>query len=175
MSPSTEPRNTLEELLTTDIRDLVRKIPHVRIQYPKGLSYKTKYFFWKVYRPFHPFLRDLGIWLRIVRHSVARQPFLLGTIDLAHEFKPLIDQLLSVGFAKQSVAWEDDGEIISLSLHESFAFQYHIRIFNDGEVRAHYEHTPEAHPIRHMLEIGMKPAREEFREMIGEKIRWSEA
>lgn len=172
MNESPEPKNPVEDLLHTDILELIRRIPHARIHYPDGFSYKTKYFFWKLYRPFHPFLRDLGIWLRVVRHTVSRQPFLLGTVDLVTGFKPLLDHLLSLGFAAQSVAWKDDGEIASLSLPESFVFQYHIRVFDDGEVRAHYEHTPEAHPIRHMLEIEMKPAYEEFRRMIGDRITW---
>lgn len=70
----------------------------------------------------------------------------------------------------QFIAWVDKDEAISTRKLDGFDFQYHLRVFKDGEVRGHYEKTPERHPIDHFLDRGMEPRRKEFLEILGDWI-----
>jgi hypothetical protein len=51
-----------------------------------------------------------------------------------------------------------------------FKHQYHLRVFKDGEVRGHYEYTPECHPIWHLQKVGQEPRREELLGFLGDWI-----
>ena len=82
--------------------------------------------------------------------------------------------LLSQGFANHFIAWKDDDQVFSLRKCVDFERQYHLRIFSDGEVRGHFETTPEAHPTMHMKEIGMEARREDFLRYLGDWIIPSE-
>lgn len=137
--------------------------------YPKLWKHRAKYVFWYFYTPYHPVVRDTALRLRFVRHE-ERQPYLLGHIAPHLSLEDFIMRLISLGFANHFVAWQDKDEIASLRLVHDFVYQYHIRVFSDGEVRAHYEYTPECYPLSHLKRIDMEPRREEFLRMLGDAV-----
>lgn len=65
------------------------------------------------------------------------------------------------GFSPNFIAWSDKHETQSLRKVEG-DWQYHLRVYQDLEIRGHYELTPEAGLIAHFLEMGMEERREEF-------------
>ena len=147
----------------------IRELPRAAMQYPEELRHKLKYYFWKVYTPYHPFVRDLALRLKIIRHE-GRQEFLLGHIKPEKSIREFIADCVRLGFGNHFVAWHDDGEIASLRIVEDFSRQYHLRIFTDGEVRGHYEYTPECYPRRHMKKMGMEDRRAFFYDLLGDHL-----
>lgn len=137
--------------------------------YPVSLSERLKYLLWRVITPVHPYVRDALLWSRVIRHE-GRQDYLIGHIAPGLSIEDTINHLIEKGFANHFVAWRDDGEVVSLRRTTCFEYQYHIRIFEDGEVRAHYEYTTEHKPIKHIKGIGMEDRRHEFREILGNTI-----
>jgi hypothetical protein len=79
-------------------------------------------------------------------------------------------QLIEKGYGNHFVAWKDEGEVASLRYVENFVWQYHIRIFEDREVRTHYEYTPECRPISHLKGRAQQERREDFLKMLGDSI-----
>ncbi|MSR76174.1 MAG: hypothetical protein EXS68_01110 [Candidatus Ryanbacteria bacterium] len=147
----------------------IQKLPRSRMQYPQTLTARAKYLFWRVITPIHPYVRDLLLRLRILRHE-GRQNFLLGKIAPHTSIKEFISHLIEIGYGNHFVAWRDDGELVSLRFVVSFMHQYHIRVYEDGEVRAHFEYTPECYPLWHMHEVDMESRREEFLKLMGDRI-----
>lgn len=136
---------------------------------PRELHHRIKYHFWRVYTPYHSYVRDSITAIAPMR-TRKRQPYLLGHIAPRTSVEKFVAHLVKQSYAYHRVAWLDDGEVVSLRRVEDFIFQYHIRIFEDGEVRAHYEYTPECHPISHLLEIGHEDRREEFFKEFGDHV-----
>lgn len=124
-----------------------------------------KYWFWRLYTPLHPFVRDASTSLGIMRHE-GRQDFLLGSLHPKRTLRDFVHHLVSQGFGNHFVAWKDTDEVVSLRKTEDFKYQYHIRIFTDGEVRCHYEYTPEYHPLQHLIQIGFEERTDEFKEFV---------
>lgn len=149
--------------------DLEKLLPRSEMVYPSASLDRLKYRFWRVYTPIHPFVRNTALTLRVVSHS-GRQNFLVGKISQAHSMKDVIDFLISQGYGNHFIAWKDDGEVVSLRRVVGFSHQYHIRIFEDGEVRGHYEYTPECYPILHYKAVDQKDCREEFLKLLEGKI-----
>ncbi len=156
------------------IGDLETVLPYSKVGYPSSLQNRIKYRFWQVYTPLHTFVRDASLALGIVSHS-GRQNFLLGKIAPGQSVKEVIEFLISHGYGNHFIAWKDDGELISLRRLVGFTYQYHIRIFEDGEIRGHYEYTPECYPILHLKAVNQKDCREEFLELLKGKIVPAEA
>lgn len=152
------------------IRLWAKTLPPSRMVYPDGFVPRLKYFMWRAYTPFHPFFRDLLLALRIIQHSTDRQDFLLGKIAPQQTMRGFISFLIEKGYGNHFVAWKDDGEVMSLRFVKDFVYQYHLRIFEDGEVRGHYEYTPESHPILHLQEKYMSERRSEFLQLLGDRI-----
>ena len=144
----------------------IRTLPRSRMQYPQTYMARIKYIFWRLITPVHPYIRDLMLWLRVVSHG-GRQNFLLGKIAPHSSVKEFISHLVELGYGNHFVAWRDDGELVSLRLTVSFMHQYHIRIYEDGEVRVHFEYTPECYPIWHLKEVGIEDRRAEFVTLVG--------
>lgn len=144
--------------------------------YPSAPHDQFKYWFWRAYTPIHPFLRNashrLGIGKFLMNRiapetrSDGRQDFLLGTLDPARSAREFISFLISRGFGNHFIAWGDTDELASLRRTIDFKYQYHIRIFKDGEVRCHYEFTPEYHPILHLVRIGFEEKTSEFENLL---------
>jgi hypothetical protein len=146
-----------------------KTLPRSKMAFPPSLFDQIKYYFWRVYTPFHPAVRDLALALGIVKHS-GRQECLIGKIAPNQSLEDLVSFLIENGFGNHFVAYVDDGEIIGLRRVENFANQYHLRIFGDGEIRGHYEHTPECHPILHLKHINRKDCSAEYLELLKGKI-----
>jgi hypothetical protein len=143
----------------------IEDLPRSRMTYPETLLDKMKYWFWRVYTPLHPYLRDISTKIGIVRHE-GRQSFLIGTIHPSRSARELVFFLIEQGFGNHFIAWKDTDELVSLRRTVGFRYQYHLRIFNDGEVRCHYEYTPEYRPIKHLIQIGFEERSAEFRDIL---------
>lgn len=139
------------------------------LPYPESIWKRAKYRFWRAIYPIYPYIRDGLLDLRIIRHR-GRQRYVLGRIKPSRELKDFLLYLERQGFGNHFIAWEDDDEVISLRRPDGFERQYHLRIFRDGEVRGHYELTPECHPIHHLQKYVFEPRRKEFLIFCGDWI-----
>jgi hypothetical protein len=139
------------------------------LPYPDGLWNRVKYVFWKTITPGYLWGLNLLLRLRILHHE-GRQNFTLGTLVPGRKIDDFIQYLHFRGFFNHFIAWKDDGQVISLRKLENFEWQYHIRVFKDGEIRGHYEYTPESHPAWHLKEIGMEERREIFLNYLGDWV-----
>ena len=137
--------------------------------YPDTLTHRLKYYLWRFYGPYHPTVRDSVIALRVFK-NYGRQPYLLGSIAPRYSVEEFVAFLIAKGYAYHRIAWEDDGEVVSLRHVKNFVYQYHVRVFEDREVRGHYEYTPEAYPLLHLWDIGQEDRREEFFKLFGEYL-----
>ena len=100
--------------------------------------------------------------VRKIRGRSRRQNFLLGTLHPEREIRHLAEYLIARGYRTHHVAWRDPDQSLSLRLVVDFEWQYHMRIYSDGEVRGHYELTPESYPWKHLKKVNMEDRREEF-------------
>lgn len=150
-------------------RALIEKLPHSQMVYPESLTQRIKYYLWYFYTPYHPKVRDSVIALSLIKNR-GRQPYLLGTIAPHLSVEEFVSHLMKKGYAYHRVAWEDDGEVVSVRKVPNFERQYHIRVFEDREVRGHFEYTPECYPIAHLWDVGREDRREEFFADLGETI-----
>jgi hypothetical protein len=137
--------------------------------FPSSFLHRILYRFWRIYSPLHPFVRDISLSLGIVSHA-GRQNFLIGNVAPDQSIEKLIAFLIEQGYGNHFIAWKDDGEIVGLRRAVGFKYQYHLRIFEDGEIRGHYEYTPECHPFLHFKAINQADKREEFLELLKGKI-----
>ncbi len=150
-------------------REWIRDIPHARPKFPNHPIDLIKYYFWRVITPFHPHVRDLLLYMQLLRHE-GRQNYLLGRLAPGESVEGFIEYLLEKGYGNHFIAWQDDDQLASLRYTPDFKYQYHIRIFKDGEVRGHFEYTPECHMVWHMQEVGMESRREEFLKLFGNRV-----
>lgn len=150
-------------------RKFIEQLPASEMVYPDSLVHRMKYYFWYYYTPYHPYVRDSALALSLVKVE-GRQPYLLGKVAPHLSIEEFVAVLVKNGFAYHRVAWEDEGEMVSLRYVENFVYQYHVRVFSDGEVRAHYEYTPECYPMLHLFEVGHEARKEEFMRMFGEHL-----
>lgn len=138
--------------------------------YPSTKRDRLKYWFWKMYTPFHKPVRNTSLALGLVKHE-GRQDFLLGTLDPGRSVRDFVSFLIAHGFGNHFIAWKEEDELVSLRRAVGFTHQYHIRIFTDGEVRCHFEYTPECHPLLHLREIGIEDRTNEFKNLVQDWIR----
>ena len=121
-------------------------------------------FFWSIaYRVWPPCTRFVE---RLGFHEF-RQKFFLGHLNSNYNKASLAGMLSDNGFEKAVIAWQDPGEILSMRKIHNGIYQYHVRLFIDGEIRAHYEYSPESHPIDHVMEVYFKPETEYFINLLG--------
>lgn len=103
---------------------------------------------WKiVYATYPPLLRVLE---RFRFHS-GRQAFLLGQLNPRYTVVDLRDHLASAGFEDAILAWRDSDEVLSVRKVDGDSFQWHVRLFSDGEIRGHYEYSSEGNPFGHIF------------------------
>ncbi len=154
--------------------DWVKNLPASPMVFPDSLADRLKYAIWRLYTPFHPFVRDTSIALGIVRHGDnyvgGRQPYFLGRLASGQTIQEFVAYMITKGFGNHFIAWKDRGQVVSLRYVDSFKYQYHLRVFDDGEVRGHYEFTPECHPLLHMFEDGLEERRDDFLRFLGDRI-----
>ncbi|MDB4939762.1 MAG: hypothetical protein JWO40_187 [Candidatus Doudnabacteria bacterium] len=141
-------------------------------QYYKGkktFAEHLKQILWHILYPIFPYVRDGLLKLKIVHHS-GRQNFYLGHLSPNYTIEHYKERLRKHNFHHHVVAWEDEGEILVLRKHDSFRWQHHLRLFEDREIRGHYELTPESNPIDHFFEKDFRDAREQFRFYLGDML-----
>jgi hypothetical protein len=160
----------------TSLKSWAKSLPASAMVFPDSLGDRLKYFFWRLYTPVHPLLRDASVALGLVNHieryPQGRQPYTLGTIVPEMTIQDFVAYLITKGFGNHFIAWEDAGQVVSLRYMDDFKYQYHLRVFTDREVRGHYEYTPECHPVLHMKtkDVPFEARRDFFLNMIGDKI-----
>ena len=118
-------------------------------------------FIWRFWAPIHPYIRNFLLYSHVVHHC-GRQRYHLGYLKEGKTVRDLKKNLRRKRFWTCHITWIDNNEVLNLRRFHGFQYQYHLRIFKDGEIRGHYERTPESHPIEHMKEIGMETRREDF-------------
>ncbi|MFI5260688.1 MAG: hypothetical protein ACHQU0_02770 [Candidatus Paceibacteria bacterium] len=156
----------------------IKDIPRSRMEYPTRFFDQIKYWFWIVYTHFYPAIRrvayHLGIGEFFINYfeggSKGRQNFLIGTLAPERSARDCAFFLVENGYGNHFVAWKDRGEIASLRKTVGFEYQYHVRIFDDGEIRCHYEYTPECHPFLHMIQAKFEDRSPEFKELLKDWI-----
>ena len=99
-----------------------------------------------------------------------RQRFILGNLASGFNKEKLKARLVLCGFERAILAWKDPGEVLSMRKVHNRIFQYHVRLFIDGEIRGHFEYSPEADPIRHFFECYFEPETDFFRKLLGEYL-----
>ena len=131
---------------------------------------KLKQLFWKMIYPFFPFLQRESVGHGIVHHE-GRQRYHLGWLSSKHTLAELKDYLNTKwGFGNHFIAWQDDDQVLSWRKFDGFEYQYHLRVYKDGEIRGHYEITPEAHPIKHIQEVGEIDKTNDFLTFLGDFV-----
>jgi len=158
-----------------ELKRWLRGIPVSKMVYPKKPLDRAKYYAWRILGPIHPYVRNVLGYLGYMRkydkyRPEGRQRFVIGRIGPNVSVKELITYLLGEGYRKYFVALKDEDELIGLRYSPDFVHQYHIRIFKDGEVRGHYEYTPECHPLLHDREVGFEERRGEFLDLLGKYL-----
>ena len=117
---------------------------------------------YKIYSPLRETILFLGLW----KHS-GRQEFHIGYIKNNLDLKFIINFLKNKGFEPSICSWKDDGEVLSLRKCKD-KYQYHLRLFSNGEIRGHYEYSPEGNPMGHLLGRCFEPWEKYFREILQE-------
>lgn len=120
-----------------------------------------------LFLPVQKFLLKYGI----IHHQSQRQKYHIGWLAPGKTLEELKKHLHNKwGFGNHFVAWTDNGQVLSWRKLNDFQDQYHLRVFSDGELRGHFEFTPEAHPIEHMEEKGEKEKKEDFFKFLGDFV-----
>ena len=124
-------------------------------------NYRGNEVIWPIIRwLYRPRLRQFYCWLVGLFSPRRRQEFLIGKLPegVAHEtFEKFLERQ---GFEDIPISWIDPGEKINVRKRVAGERQYHVRLFNDGEIRGHLEYAPESRPLAHLMEWGFEPARE---------------
>lgn len=121
-------------------------------------------FIWRINYTIYPYLRDLILFTKVWRHT-GRQNFRIGFVKKGVKKSDIKRILKFNGFEKSVCSWIDDGEVLSMRKCVG-GYQYHIRFFSDGEIRGHYECSPEGAPVRHLLAKFMRSGRQYFRKIL---------
>lgn len=129
---------------------------------------KIKKTIWKHLYSVFPWVQTHLLKWHLVWHEKGRQPYHLGWLAPDKTLKDLENHLHEKwGFGNHFVAWKDTGQVLSWRKLENFDLQYHIRVFEDGELRGHHEYTPESKPFAHFAETGEEPKIEDFKKFLG--------
>ena len=147
-----------------------KDLPYSRMVFPSTVVKRLKYWFWRMYTPFHPFARDLALNLHLVTPPASRQNYVIGHLVPGVTIAAIVEFLVERGYGNHFIAWKDQGEVVSLRRVVGFEYQYHIRIFEDGEIRGHYEYTPECYPLLHYRAINQTDRRSYFYQLFGDLI-----
>ena len=132
---------------------------------------KVKQRIWRViYKFFHIAQVDL-LRTGLIRHTDKKQKYHIGWLAPGKTLEDLKRHLHEKwGFGNHFVAWTDEGQVLSWRKLVDFNDQYHLRVFQDGEMRGHFEYTPEGHPIDHFIEKGEVDKTEDFLKFLGDYV-----
>lgn len=118
---------------------------------------------WRALYPVFPWMEHHMLFF----HAKERQRFHVGWLRSDKSLADLKRHLAQKwGFGNHFVAWEDTDQVLSWRKLISFSEQYHLRVYSDGEIRGHYELTPEGAPIRHFVESGEQPKLDDFKKFL---------
>ena len=132
---------------------------------------KLKQKIWRMVYPVFPFCQKALLNMGLIWHEKGRQRYHIGWLAPGKNLEDLKLHLHTKwGFGNHFVAWTDEGQVLSWRKLDGFHEQYHLRVFNDGEIRGHYELTPEAHPIGHFGEEKEQFRRQEFLRFLGDFV-----
>lgn len=136
-----------------------------------SFSDKLKQKIWRfIYRLFPTVQKDL-LKTHLIWHEKGRQRYHIGWLAPGKTLEELKKHLHEKwGFGNHFIAWGDDDQVLSWRKLTDFQDQYHLRVFSDGEIRGHFEYTPEAHPIEHLEEKGEREAQADFLKFLGEFV-----
>jgi len=128
---------------------------------------KLKQKFWSsIYNVFPTFSRAF-----LMFHQKGRQKYHIGWLARGKTLEGLKKHLHEKwGFGNHFIAWSDESQVLSWRKINDFNHQYHLRVFSDGEIRGHFEYTPEGHPIEHFEEKGEREAKEDFLKFLGDFV-----
>src|SRR3989338_11173180 len=130
---------------------------------------KIKQKIWQFVYKFFPILQKTLLRWHLIWHQKGRQRYHVGWLASGKTLEELKKHLHEKwGFGNHFVAWVDDGQVLSWRKLVNFDYQYHIRVFSDGEIRGHYEYTPESKPIAHFDEVSEEARITEFKKFLGE-------
>ncbi len=135
---------------------------------------KIKQLAWKIFEPIFPSVRDLWVHLDFIKHN-SRQPYLIGRLKSNLNEKDLRQKLATAGFTNDYLAWIDPDEILNMRKIVNTIYQYHVRLFWDGEIRGHYEYTAESHPFKHLYDKGMTDGRDYLGPLLQDLLEPEEA
>ena len=132
---------------------------------------KAKQKLWRViYKFFHIAQVDL-LKTRLIKHTDKKQKYPIGWLAPGKTLEGLKRHLHEKwGLGNHFVAWTDEGQVLSWRKLVDFNDQYHLRVFENGEIRGHFELTPEGHPIDHFTEKGEVDRKEDFLKFLGEFV-----
>lgn len=129
---------------------------------------KIKQKIWHFIYNFFPTFQNFFLRLHLIWHEGGRQRFHIGWMAPHKTLEDLKRHLHNKwGFGNHFIAWSDESQVLSWRKLDDFNHQYHLRVFSDGEIRGHYEYTPEGHPLEHFTEKGEIFHRGEFIKFLG--------
>jgi hypothetical protein len=121
----------------------------------------------KIWRAIYPVFPQVERRLLFL-HEKKRQAYHIGWLAPHHSLASLKKHLAKQwGFGNHFVAWEDTEQVLSWRKLDSFQQQYHLRLYADGEIRGHYEWTPEASAVKHFLSADLKAKTKDFLKFLG--------
>lgn len=131
-------------------------------------SDKLKHKIWQRIYPIFPFIHKNFSKVCVSLHGKERQRYHIGWLTPDKSLEDLKKHLNEKwGFGNHFVAWVDSGQVLSWRKLENFHQQYHLRVFEDGEIRGHHEFTPEAHPWDHFFEKNEEERKIDFFKFLG--------
>ena len=130
---------------------------------------RFKKFYWKLFEPFFPTVRDAWVAMGLISHDI-RQPYLYGRLKSGCTTQGLRQRLTATGFANDYIAWIDPDEVLNMRQVVDVIYQYHVRLFIDGEVRAHREFTAESHPFKHLYDVGLSDGADYLKPLLAELV-----
>ena len=129
------------------------------------IKQKIWHFIYGFFPPVQKFLLRYGV----IHHEDKRQRYHIGWLAPGKTLEELKLHLHSRwGFGNHFIAWTDNNQVLSWRKLTDFEDQYHLRVFSDGEIRGHFEFTPEAHPIEHLTEKGEVERKADFLKFLGD-------
>ena len=132
---------------------------------------RVKQRIWRVIYKFFPVVQKDLLKIRLIWHTDKKQKYHIGWLASGKTLEGLKRHLHEKwGFGNHFVAWVDEGQVLSWRKLVDFNDQYHLRVFEDVEIRGHFELTPEGHPIDHFTEKGEMNKREDFLKFLGEYV-----
>jgi hypothetical protein len=124
--------------------------------------------FWKlVYKVYPPVLRILE---KVGVHK-GRQDFHIGSLKEDINISNVFNYLSENGFEDAVLAWKDTGDVLNMRRIDNKIYQYHLRIFNDNEVKGHYEYSSEGNPLGHIFEKHFEASIDFFNSLLANYLK----